>query len=42
MRTLKELNLCDDFLFKETMKDEHLAAQLLQTVLNLPGKIEKR
>lgn len=42
VRTLKELNLCDDFLFKETMKDEHLAAQLLQTVLNLPGKIEKR
>lgn len=41
MRTLKDLNLCDDFLFKETMKDEHLAAQLLQTVLNLPGKIEK-
>lgn len=41
MRTLKELNLCDDFLFKETMKDEHLAAQLLQTVLDLPGKIEK-
>ena len=41
MRTLKDLNLCDDFLFKEIMKDENLAAQLLQTVLELPGKIEK-
>jgi len=39
MRTIKELNLCDDFLFHEVMKDKDLVIGLLETVLDLKGKI---
>ena len=39
MRTIRELNLCDDFLFHEVMKDKNLVIGLLETVLDLSGKI---
>ncbi len=41
MRTIQDLNLCDDFLFHEVMKDESLAISLLEVVLDLKGKIKK-
>ena len=41
MRELKDLNLCDDFLFKEVMKDEKLVIEFLEMVLDLKGKIKK-
>lgn len=41
MRELKDLNLCDDFLFKEVMKEEKLAIELLELILDLKGKIKK-
>ena len=41
MRELKDLNLCDDFLFKEVMKDEKLVIGFLEMVLDIKGKINK-
>jgi predicted transposase/invertase (TIGR01784 family) len=38
-KTLKDLNLCDDFLFHEVMKDEKLVIELLELILDIPGKI---
>ena len=40
-KTLKDLNLCDDFLFYHVMQEPELVIQLLELVLDLPGKIEK-
>lgn len=41
MRTIRDLNLCDDFLFREVMKDEKPVTQLLERILDLKGKIRK-
>ncbi len=41
MRTIQDLNLCDDFLFHEVMKDEDLTITLLERVLGWEGKIKK-
>lgn len=38
MRLLKDLNLCDDFLFHEVMMDEHIAHKFLETVLDIEIK----
>ncbi len=40
-RKLEDLNLCDDFLFKEVMSDEKLIIGLLEMILDLKGKISK-
>ena len=40
MKELKDLNLCDDFLFKEVMKDEKLVIDFLEMVLDIKGKIK--
>ena len=40
MKTLKDLNLCDDYLFHEVMKDKRLVIGLLETVLDLKGEIQ--
>lgn len=40
MKRFQELNLCDDFLFKEVMWDEKLVIGFLEMVLNLRGKIK--
>jgi len=40
-KTIKDLNLCDDFLFYHVMQEPQLVIQLLELVLDLPGKIEK-
>ena len=37
MKTIKDLNLCDDYLFHEVMKDKRLVIGLLETVLDLKG-----
>lgn len=39
MRTLKSLNLCDEFLFKEVMRDKELLIEFLERTLDLRGKI---
>lgn len=39
MKRFQDLNLCDDFLFKEVMKDERLVIGFLEMVLNLKDKI---
>ena len=41
MKKLKDLNLCDDFLFKEVMKDEELVIGFIEMVLGLKGKIKE-
>ncbi len=40
-KTIKDLNLCDDFLFYHVMQKPELVIQLLEIALDLPGKIEK-
>jgi len=40
-RTLKDLNLCDDFLFYFVMQEPELVTGLLELTLDLPGRIEK-
>ncbi len=39
MKSFQDLNLCDDFLFKEVMRDEKLVIGFLEMVLNLKDKI---
>ena len=39
MKNFQDLNLCDDFLFKEVMRDDKLVIGFLEIVLNLKGKI---
>ena len=41
MKNFQDLNLCDDFLFKEVMKDEKLVIDFLEMVLGLKDKIKK-
>ena len=41
MKNFQDLNLCDDFLFKEVMRDEELLIGFLEMVLGLKGKIKK-
>ena len=40
MKNFQDLNLCDDFLFKEVMRDEELLIGFLEIVLDLKGKIK--
>lgn len=39
LKRFQDLNLCDDFLFKEVMKDERLVIGFLEMVFNLKDKI---
>ena len=41
MKSFQDLNLCDDFLFKEVMRDEKLLIGFLEMVLDLKGKIKR-
>ena len=41
LRELKDLNLCDDFLFKEVMKDKKIVVGFLEMVLDLKDKIKE-
>ena len=40
MKSFQDLNLCDDFLFKEVMRDEELLIGFLEMVLDLKCKIK--
>ena len=40
VKNFQDLNLCDDFLFKEVMRDEELLIGFLEIVLDLKGKIK--
>ena len=41
MKNFQDLNLCDDFLFKEVMRDKKLVIGFLEMVLELKGKIKE-
>lgn len=41
MKSFQDLNLCDDFLFKEVMRDEKLVIGFLEMVLELKGQISR-
>ena len=41
MKSFQDLNLCDDFLFKEVMRDKKLVIGFLEMVLELKGKIKE-
>ena len=41
MKSFQDLNLCDDFLFKEVMRDKNLVIGFLEMVLDLKGKINE-
>ena len=40
MKNFQDLNLCDDFLFKEVMRDEKLVIGFLEMVLDIKDKIK--
>ena len=41
MKNFQDLNLCDDFLFKEVMREKTLVIGFLEMVLELKGKIKE-